>query len=76
MKALNCSLLFATAALVTALVQPAHAQPQQKFVVGFDGSYPPFASVGADGVLKGFEVELVKGVCAAEKLQCELRNIP
>ncbi|QRM32892.1 transporter substrate-binding domain-containing protein [Microvirga sp. VF16] len=76
MKASNCSLLLSTAALVAALAQPAHAQPQQKVVIGFDGSYPPFASVGADGELKGFDVDIVKGVCSAEKLRCELRNMP
>ncbi|WFU51662.1 transporter substrate-binding domain-containing protein [Sinorhizobium terangae] len=68
------SVLLATAALTLASALPALAQ--EKVVVGFDGSYPPFASVGTDGELKGFDVDLVKSICASEKLQCDLRNVP
>ncbi len=45
-------------------------------IVGTDGSYPPFASVGADGQLQGFDVDVAKAICASEKLECELRSIP
>jgi ABC-type amino acid transport substrate-binding protein len=58
----------------TLFAQPALAQ--QRLVVGFDGSYPPYASIDKAGQLQGFEVDLVNAVCAELKAKCELRNIP
>lgn len=62
-------------ALGATLAGPAAAQ-STKLTVGFDGSYPPFASVGQDGNLVGFEVDLVKAICAEIKAECELQNVP
>ncbi|APO69813.1 amino acid ABC transporter substrate-binding protein (plasmid) [Rhizobium gallicum] len=74
MNASRRALLLATCVLAAAISRPGFAE--DKVIVGFDGSYPPFASVGTDGQLQGFDVDLVKAVCATEKLQCELKNVP
>lgn len=66
----------AALALGVALASPAGAQQSRKLTVGFDGSYPPFASVGKDGKLMGFEVDLVNAICAEIKAQCDLQNVP
>lgn len=70
---LRLPLLAASLAVVLSIGRPAQADT---VVIGLDGSYPPFASVGSDGELQGFDVDLVKAVCKAESLQCELRNVP
>lgn len=54
---------------------PSSAQ-QQKIVVGMDGAYPPFVSVDKGGHIFGFEVDVVNGICAQLKAQCDLQNVP
>lgn len=66
----------AAMALALALTGSATAQQARKLTVGFDGSYPPFASIGKDGKLMGFEVDLVNAICSEIKAQCELQNVP
>ena len=73
MMKLRLPFLAASLALVLSAAQPAQAET---VVIGLDGSYPPFASVGSDGELQGFDVDLVKAVCEAKSLSCELRNVP
>lgn len=74
MKRSSLKALLVAAAL--AAVSAGQASAEEKVVVGFDGSYPPFASIGTDGKLQGFDVDLVNAICAAEKLTCELQNLP
>jgi len=50
---------------------PLLAQPT-KLRIGVEGAYPPFSEVGADGKLKGFEIELALAYCAQMKVSCEL----
>ncbi len=60
----------AATALAVALA-PAHAQGK-KLRIGVEGAYPPFSEVGADGKLKGFEIDLAHAYCAQMKRECEL----
>lgn len=49
----------------------AHAQGT-KLRVGVEGAYPPFSEVGADGQIKGFEIDLARDWCQRMKRECEL----
>ncbi|RZF24215.1 transporter substrate-binding domain-containing protein [Paraburkholderia sp. UYCP14C] len=76
MRQVKCAFLLVGAAIISAasFAQPAVAQ--QRLVFGFDGSFPPFASIDAAGQMHGFDVDLVKAVCDELKAKCELKNIP
>lgn len=74
MKTLSLKVLLAAAGLAAMLYGQASAE--EKVLVGLDASNPPFASIETDGKLQGFDVDLVNAICAAEKLECELQNIP
>ncbi len=50
----------------------AHAQATQKIKVGVEGAYPPFSSIGADGKLKGFDIDITNALCEQMKAQCTL----
>lgn len=76
MKLSKRAIVFAGMALVSGALFTQPASAQQKLVVGFDGSYPPFASINKGGQLQGFEVELATAICAELKTKCELKNIP
>ena len=54
---------------VSALAQ---APEWKKVRIGVEGAYPPFSEIGADGKLKGFEIELVQAYCVEMKAQCTL----
>src|SRR5579859_1532277 len=41
-------------------------------VVGLDPSYPPFESIGADGKLVGFDVELTRAIATRLELKASL----
>ncbi len=62
--------VLAAAALAVAVL-PASAQGK-KLRIGVEGAYPPFSEVGADGKLKGFEIDLANAYCAQMKRECEL----
>ena len=51
-----------------------HAQSPdwKKIRIGVEGAYPPFSEVGADGKLKGFEIDLAMALCAEMKAECTL----
>jgi arginine/ornithine transport system substrate-binding protein len=59
-------------ALPMAASLPAHAADAPVLKVGIEGAYPPFSSVGPDGQLKGFDVDIALAVCAQMKAQCKL----
>ena len=40
--------------------------------VGVEGAYPPFSSLGTDGKLKGFDIDIAHAVCERLKVQCVL----
>jgi lysine-arginine-ornithine-binding protein len=67
--------LLALALLAASMVAPlaqAQAPEWKKIRIGVEGAYPPFSEIGADGKLKGFEIELVQAYCAEMKAQCTL----
>ena len=45
-----------------------------KLRVGVEGAYPPFSSVGPDGQIKGFDIDIAKALCEQIKAQCALRT--
>jgi arginine/ornithine transport system substrate-binding protein len=65
------SLAALAAAALAFAVLPAAAQGK-KLRIGVEGAYPPFSEVGADGKLKGFEIDLALAWCAQMKRECEL----
>ncbi|MDC8787171.1 ABC transporter substrate-binding protein [Roseateles koreensis] len=68
--------LTAVAALALSAFTPPSAMAQspewKKIRIGVEGAYPPFSELGADGKLKGFEIELAQAYCAEMKAQCVL----
>ena len=54
------------------LSAPAGATDLAKLRVGVEGAYPPFSSVGPDGQIKGFDIDIAKALCAEMKAQCTL----
>ncbi|HWH84969.1 MAG TPA: ABC transporter substrate-binding protein, partial [Burkholderiaceae bacterium] len=40
--------------------------------VAVEGAYPPFSSVGPDGQIKGFDIDIAQAVCAEMKVTCTL----
>ena len=65
------------AAILIALAASTFAAQAQspgwtKIRIGVEGAYPPFSEVGADGKLKGFEIDLANAYCALMKAQCTL----
>lgn len=65
------ALLALCAVLATAGAQ-AQAPDWKKIRIGVEGAYPPFSEVGADGKLKGFEIDLANALCAEMKAECTL----
>lgn len=60
-------------ALVLALsLAAAQAADPVKLRVGVEGAYPPFSSVGPDGQIKGFDIDIAKALCEQIKAQCTL----
>ncbi len=62
------------AAVSVAWLTSAHAGESIK--IGIDAAYKPFAYVDANGEMAGFEIDLIKAVCAEIKAHCELSNVP
>jgi len=56
----------------SALTAQAQAPEWKKIRIGVEGAYPPFSEVGADGKLKGFEIDLALAYCAEMKAECTL----
>ena len=50
----------------------AQAADPLKVRVGVEGAYPPFSSVGADGKIVGFDIDIANALCAQMKAQCTL----
>lgn len=61
-------------ALVWLLAWPlaSPAADLSKLRVGVEGAYPPFSSVGADGRLKGFDIDIANALCAEMRAECTL----
>jgi len=46
--------------------------PGQKLRIASEGAFAPFNEIGADGNLKGFDIDIALAVCASMKVECEL----
>jgi arginine/ornithine transport system substrate-binding protein len=62
----------AALALSAATAVQAQAPDWKKIRIGVEGAYPPFSEVGADGKLKGFEIDYAMALCAEMKAECTL----
>ena len=71
MKSYKKILLTAAASLIIGT----QAFAAEKLRIGVEGAYPPFSEIGADGKLKGFEIELAQLYCERMKAQCELVQV-
>lgn len=58
--------------LAAMLALAAHAAGAATLRVGVEGAYPPFSSVGPDGRLAGFDIDIANALCAQMKAQCTL----
>ena len=64
--------LLSILALSTLVPLAAQAADAPKLRVGVEGAYPPFSSVGANGKLKGFDIDIAGALCTEMKAQCTL----
>ena len=64
--------LLSLLALSCGLVLSAQAADPLKIRLGVEGAYPPFSSVGPDGKLKGFDIDIANALCAEMKAQCTM----
>lgn len=65
--------LAAAALAVTMLaIGPAAAQDRMKIRIATEGAYPPFNTIGPDGKLSGFDVDIAEALCARMQADCEL----
>ncbi len=63
-------LLLSLTLTFAATLAPAADAP--KLRIGVEGAYPPFSSVGADGKIVGFDIDIANALCAQMKAQCTL----
>jgi len=62
----------AALALTMLAIGPAAAQDRMKIRIATEGAYPPFNTVGPDGKLSGFDVDIAEALCAQMQADCEL----
>ena len=63
--------VFTLLALLTTAFSAA-SQEVKKIKIGVEGAYPPFSSIGTDGKLKGFDIDITYALCEQMKAQCTL----
>jgi lysine-arginine-ornithine-binding protein len=71
-KLLSCLVVFA--ALCTG-VTAATAKEWKDIRIGYEGAYPPFSQIGADGKPSGFDIDIVQALCAQMKANCTLVQV-
>ncbi|HEX5683745.1 MAG TPA: ABC transporter substrate-binding protein [Ideonella sp.] len=59
-------------ALGLPLAAAAQLAPGGAVRIGVEGAYPPFSQVGADGQLKGFDIDIAHALCEQMKARCTL----
>ncbi len=69
-KLLTISLL--SVILSTFISVPLAAQEVRKIKIGVEGAYPPFSQIGADGKVKGFDIDIANALCEQMKAQCTM----
>ena len=50
----------------------AHAKDWKEIKIGYEGAYPPFSSMQADGSPAGFDIDIAKALCVQLKAKCTL----
>jgi len=69
-----CLAAIAVAAMMSAAraagTEEAAAAVELKLAIGMEGSYPPFNSIGADGSLVGFDIDIAKALCEEMGADC------
>jgi arginine/ornithine transport system substrate-binding protein len=54
------------------LALAAQAADPSRLRVGVEGAYPPFSTVGPDGKIQGFDIDIANALCAEMKARCTL----
>lgn len=50
-----------------------HAQGRRPVLrIGVEGAYPPFSQIGPDGQLRGFDIDIARGLCKEMDVDCVL----
>lgn len=62
--------LAATAIVLSLLSLGAHAKEWTEIRLASEGAYPPFNTIGADGSLGGFDIDIGNALCAEMKAKC------
>jgi lysine-arginine-ornithine-binding protein len=62
--------LAATAIALSMLSLAAHAKEWTEIRLASEGAYPPFNTIGADGSLGGFDIDIGNALCAEMKARC------
>jgi lysine-arginine-ornithine-binding protein len=65
-------LLAALVAATFAALPAAQAKDWTHVKIGIEGAFPPWNALDAQGNLNGFDVDLIKDICARAKVECEL----
>lgn len=58
--------------LVAGVSMSGAAADWKKIRIGVEGAYPPFSSIGTDGKLKGFDIDIANALCAEMKAECSM----
>lgn len=66
------SLLALVQIVVLVLPPAASAADAGSLRIGVEGAYPPFSSVGPNGQLTGFDIDIAKALCTQMKVKCTL----
>ncbi len=68
-QAVPClGLILLACAIVSA---PACAREWTKIRIGTEGAYPPFNFIDSNQQLQGFDIDIARAICEAEKVECE-----
>lgn len=62
----------AVAAAVALAAGAAAAQDRMQLKIATEGAYPPFNTIGPDGKLSGFDVDIADALCKQMQADCEL----
>ena len=62
--------LAATVIVLSMLSLAAHAKEWTEIRLASEGAYPPFNTIGADGSLGGFDIDIGNALCAEMKARC------
>ena len=70
-RPLRCVLLCLAVAAAALIPGGAGAKQWTTIRIASEGAYPPFNMLNSDNQLEGFDIDVARAVCAAEKVTCE-----